>query len=578
MTSVTWKQCFTAIKDLKEDDSQDLTLEKPVASLQGLKKFLDLVQIKQCLVRPFFEQPAYPLVEPRELLPSFESDLFEYPTLPGFSMVAFDRQLSYFNEIFQYDILHSQADEPDFIKGQLCPLELAIHKKNVQVFLNRLPKKFQEDFKSYATAKDLASLDNYASLLTFLLKMDRGHVIALDAEYNFYLSGVFASFPSDIDAELKRFGLRIGKFTTDDSSVYERNRDFVYQFLMELYGFPIVSERRTSAAMFARRLYKMGEAFMIRVLGQSDRTITTYYPHPNNKYYPTVEKVALVSVAKQRKEVIHFLRDNGYLIHPKKKAIILRITYAQHKYGRNNVRQDRALSVLKQEVIHPRTGTCCTTLNIIKDTSSLTLQLNDIVRGEFRGKIKYKRHEVIENTDSHTNRLKFLHAWLSKHQRRIIGYSYEFYANVSKVLDHYLLNPAYTDEFHEIRDLYQEVWASYSYIKQARKVQQLEDLRHRMFQGRRVGYKEMLEHMTEIMSTLKFEIVQYFDPLVTQVILIGKATINSRYLGKKYIEPREDILTPYGLNIKKLYGRLVSLVDEFSAIRKSRVDKVPPPQ
>ncbi|MFA6810124.1 MAG: hypothetical protein WCR47_03595, partial [Desulfoplanes sp.] len=247
--------------------------------------------------------------------------------------------------------------------------------------------------------------------------------------------------------------------------------------------------------------------------------------------------------------------------------------YTQHKYGKNNVREDRALSVLKQEVIHPGTGMCCTSLNIIKDTYSMTLQLNDIVRGEFKGKIKYKKHEIIENTDTHTNRLKFLHSWLSKHQRRIIGYSDEFYINASKLLEHYLLDEAHASEFNELRDLYQEVWAIYSYIQQARKIQQLEDLSNRLFQGKRISYCEMLEHMIEIMSTLKFEIVRYFDPLVIKAIVFGDDIINSRYIQTKYITPKEDTLTPYGLSIRKLYGRLVALLDEFKAIRKSHVDK-----
>ncbi len=81
-----------------------------------------------------------------------------------------------------------------------------------------------------------------------------------------------------------------------DDRKYERNRIFVSQFLMELYGFPIVSERRTSSALFARRLFRMGEQFLVRVLGQTDRCITSLFSHPDAKYYPMVEKIALVSV------------------------------------------------------------------------------------------------------------------------------------------------------------------------------------------------------------------------------------------------------------------------------------------
>ncbi len=108
-------------------------------------------------------------------------------------------------------------------------------------------------------------------------------------------------------------------------------------------------------------------------------------------------------------------------------------------------------------------------INVIKDTYTLVLKLNDIVKGEFTGRVKYKR-EIVEGTDTHEKRLKFLYSWLSKHQRRIIGYSDEFYANVNKVLDNYLLNSELFDIFNEHNNLYREVWEKYSYIQQARKI------------------------------------------------------------------------------------------------------------
>ena len=65
-------------------------------------------------------------------------------------------------------------------------------------------------------------------------------------------------------------------------------------------------------------------------------------------------------------------------------------------------------------------------VNVVKDTSTMILRLNDIVRGEYVGRAVYKRNELVENTDTDEKRLKFLFAWLSKNQRRIIGYSEEF--------------------------------------------------------------------------------------------------------------------------------------------------------
>jgi hypothetical protein len=543
-----------------------------IGTLERLRPYLDRVHIAQGLIRPFLEQKDYPLVESRELLPSFESDLYEYTNLPGFSFIAFERPLDYFHEIFQFDILHTCQD-PGWTFSRSCPLEESIIFNTLQVFSSRMPKTLQEEFRNRFQEKNAADLEQYSQVFPYLLKMDRAHVMSLNAEGEFYLSGIYGSFPSDLDTELKRFGLKIGKFSVHDNARYELNRLFTYQFLMELYGFPIVSERRTSAALFSRRLFRMGEQFMIRVLGQSDRILTTLYTNPRCRFYPCVDKIALVRVEPEREELLRPLFEQGYFLDEKRRVVILRVTYRQHKYDPNNVREDRALSVLRQEIIHPRNGQVINTMNLIKDTTSMTLKLNDIVRGEFIGRIKFKRNEIVENTETHEKRLKFLYAWLSKHQRRIIGYSDEFYSGVVKVLDNYLLNTDNFTEFNALHELYQEVWTKYSYIQQARKVKELEDLKDREYKGRSISYLQMLETTIEIMSSLRFEIVNYFDELVERYIVICELILNNSYLQRAYVKTKKDSLSPYGLKVRALYGRLVSLVDELKAIRRTKKDK-----
>ena len=147
----------------------------------------------------------------------------------------------------------------------------------------------------------------------------------------------------------------------------------------------------------------------MRVLGQTDRAITTLYSHPEARYYPRVEKIALVAVEKSQTDAIKALTEGGYFIDTDRRVVIVRVVYRQHKYDPNNVRQDRALSVASQEVIHPLTGQGFSKLNILKDTYSLFLRLNDIVRGEYNGRIVYKRNEIVENTDTHEKKLKFLY-------------------------------------------------------------------------------------------------------------------------------------------------------------------------
>ncbi len=541
-----------------------------VTGISALKDFLDETHIKFCLLKPFFETENYPLVESRDLLPSFEADLFEYGGLPGFSAAAFGRPLESFSEIFQYDILHPVESAISAAQGPFCPLEYHVITRNMQTIMARLPKKLQEPFRDKFRRVDTAVLDCYPQLLPYLVAMDRGHVFAADTSGHFHLAGVFASFPSDIDGELKRFGLRIRKFRLGDNEMYERNRLFVYQFLMELYGFPIASERRTSAALFARRLHKLGERFLVRVLGQSDRTLTTIWNDGESRYYPRVEKTALIRVDAEQKDLIRILDDQGYLVDRDKAVVIIRILYKQHRFSADNVRQDRALSVARQEVVHPLTGEALPDVNIVKDTSTMILRLNDIVRGEYVGRAVYKRSELIENTDTEEKRLKFLYAWLSKNQRRIIGYSDEFYAGVGRVLDGYLNSPDNAESLRRHNELLREVTGKYAYIRQARQVRFLEDILSRNYRGEHLGYGRMLAEAAALLHDLKFDLANYFDPLVENIIHHTAALLDNKYLRRTYIDREERELTPNGLEIRKNYRKLIGLLDEFRSIRKSR--------
>ena len=563
---IKWEEIFSK-NGLPWCDAYTFSEPVDIPNLATLKRFLDAVHIRLCLVKPYQENKSYPLVEARELLPSFDNDMFEYKDLPGFALVALERPLEYFSEIFQYDKLHTVISEGD---GACCPLEHTVLALNLQTMAARLPRQHQEIFRQQFARTDTVLLDNYPQLMPYLLAMDRAHVLALGADRQFHLAGVFASFPSDIDSELKRFGMRIGKFAYGDSEMYERNRMFVYQYLMELYGFPIVSERRTSSALFARKLHKMGEHFLLRVQGQTDRTITTYLSCGENRRYPALEKIALVAVDEDQHEVIEELDRKGFFLDKPRRVVIIRVTYRQHRFDSSNVRQDRALSVASQEVLHPLTGEALSGLNIIKDTTNMFLRLNDIVRGEYTGRIVYKRTEVIENTDTDEKRLKFLYFWLTKHQRRMIGYSDEFFCNVSKVLTGYLYSPDNDEAFGALRELHREVCAKFSYIQQARRVRILEDLSVRQLKGERIGYRQMLRASLDLLNELKFEIVNFFPELVDDIVENVEKILSDRYLCRTYIDVPEETLTKAGLEIRKNYGRLVALQDGFKAVRKAR--------
>ena len=578
---INWKIAFTGLAPTRRESpgvpglpevpgwEDEWTLASPphLPSLAHLKRFLDLAHIKHCLLRPYFELADYPLVETRELLPSFESDPWEHDRLPGFSLVAFARPIEYYNEIFQFDLLHPIDRD---MRADLAQATMA---RNLGTIQARLPWGMHENFRTRFQKADVTNLGQYPALLPFLTSMDRGQVFGMHGPHpqdmSFCLAGVYASFPSNLDTEVKRYGQRIGKFSIDDADSYESNRNFVCQRLMELYGFPVASERRTSAALFARRLHKMGERFLIRVLGQSDRTLTTIWNDGGNHAYPLVEKITLVSIDDDHERLEEFF-DGNYLIDSKHRTAILRVVYRQHKYSPDNVRQDRALSVESQELIHPITGEALPGANIIRDSSNMLLRLNDIVRGELSGRVIYKRSETVENTDTEEKRLKFLYTWLSKHQRRMIGYSDEFFTSIARVLDGYLFSPDQDKVFSGMNELYLEVVARYRYIQQARKVRVLEELHNRRFRGERISYHKMLAESVALLHELKFEIVSYFAQLVETAIAIGESMLNNRYLARTYLEKPEDALTPAGIELKKNYGRLVTLIDELKAIRKSR--------
>ncbi|GHV51985.1 hypothetical protein FACS1894168_4180 [Deltaproteobacteria bacterium] len=120
--------------------------------------------------------------------------------------------------------------------------------------------------------------------------------------------------------------------------------------------------------------------------------------------------------------------------------------------------------------------------------------------------------------------------------------------------------------------MHREVIEKYNYIQQARKVRLLEDLRDRNSKSGRMSYYNMLQGIIAQLSVLKFEIVRYFDPLVVNIIKISESILNDQYLQHTYIEKNDDKLTKRGLEIKKNYRKLVGLVDEFTAIRKARIE------
>jgi hypothetical protein len=537
--------------------------EKHLHDRHLLKEFLEYIHIQKGLLKAYGHD--YPLIDVRELLPSFEVNFVEYKHLPCFSMVVFNRPLEYQQEVFQFDLLHSLAEavpEKTVVKHRRLPARERLLKENMERFLPHLSKEYRAKFKKTFASRDLTSLSCYTELLPYIFHMDRAHVIARDPGDKFRLFGCYASFPSDLDSELKALGRRLGKFKTLDNASYEKNRTFVYQFLMELYGFPISAERRTSSALFARKLSRLKDPYLIKVLGSSDRVITSLNGFDQKKF-PVVEKAALVPVPADLREMHGYLSDNGFYVDPARRVVIVKITYMQHKYNRNNIQEDRALSVIKQEIIHPYHGERAS-FNILKDTKSFIVTINDIIRGEYTGRISYRQEGLITSTKNHDDRLKFLYAWLSKNQRRFTSYSKEFFAEIKKILNAYILNPEYRTYFRKYPELHREVLSKIAYLQQSHHVQQLEKLvLRRPPYNRRLTQERFLALALEFLEDNYDDIVHYYDDLFEKCNNIINMIPSQPYL-KNVDQGEEAPQHPYKRTLWMMLNRLRRLQENLA--------------
>ena len=144
---------------------------------------------------------------------------------------------------------------------------------------------------------------------------------------------------------------------------------------------------------------------------------------------------------------------------------------------------------------------------------------------------------------------------------------------MSKVLSGYLYSPENDEVFGTVRELHREVCTRFSYIQQARRVRILEDLRLRTFKGTRISYRQMMREALEQLTDLKFEISTFFPDLVDAIMACVEGILSDRYMLRTYVEPPEERLSKAGLEIRRNYGKLVSLLDGFRAVRKARTHK-----
>ena len=458
----------------------------PPLSWEDVKLFVECRLINKGLLEAY--NAGYPLVEPRELIPAFDSPLIEYSHLPAFSLLMLNRRLSYMDEIFQFDMLYPE--------GQ--PLDHSYRKHNLELLKSRLPRNLKPG--KILGSRSITSLKTYPLLLPFLLGMDRAQVIARDKKDQFYLAGIFASFPSDLDRQIKRLGYLLGKFKKKDNRSYACNRQFVYRFLMESLGFSIVGERHTSAALFALRLLRQDEQFSIMVLGHSDRAITILEDAPASTSHnlPAVSKIALMAAPGLHSG----LQENGFYVDPARKVVLIKVSYQHHPFHHNITQAGRALSVLSQEVIHPQTGQTME-FDILGLSQDKLLMLNSIVKGEYGGSIVYEGKETIHSTRGVANKLKFLSAWLQKHRFIFAEYSQENFEKLNKLLSSYLYDPEKQSQFSRYSALYMkahEAWQGLLLAHRLHSLEKLVDRHHEKKSGNNLSQAQIFTVLSQVLA------------------------------------------------------------------------------
>ncbi|MCB2228125.1 MAG: hypothetical protein KQH53_15700 [Desulfarculaceae bacterium] len=507
--------------------------KKPGGTLGQVSKVLDFLHMQQGLLEPY--TPDYPLVEPAELAPPFDAPLIEHRDLPAFSMIVLDRALSYQDEGFQYDQFFAEGDPPD----------RSLAAANRATLRRRMPRNLAPEMEKALGLGGPTPVRRYVQLLPMLMAMDRGHVLARDQEGQFHLAGVFASFPSDLDGEIKRFGRRVGKFIAGDNQSYADNRQFVYNFLMEQTGFPICGERHTSAALFARRLTRRRERYVVKVLGHSDRAITTLTSLGAKGGLPRVEKTALVSAGGCTKAGHQQLAEGGYYVDPKRRVVLVRVHYTQHAYHPANVLEDRAMSVAGQEVIHPQSGEALGGLDVLGLSQDRVLVLQDIVRGEYEGSIIYAGRERLSNTVDTSTRLKFLTAWLHKHRNILADYSSDQFERCLKVVYSYLEDPAQRTDLERHPYLHQEARQSIRDVKWAHRLRLIEKLvknRADAF-GRQFKHVQILIILTHILGQEGEDLAARHPQQLDKLLTICEGYLKNPYLRRRYLsnEPANTV-------------------------------------
>ena len=350
------------------------------------------------------------------------------------------------------------------------------------------------------------------------------------------------------------------------------HRTFVYRFYMEQSGFPICGERHTSAALFSRRLLRRRQRYVVKVLGTSDRAITTLSSLGATGLLPAVSKVALVAVRQEDAETVRRLEEGGFFLDPERRVVILRVGYLHHRYHPENVLEDRGLSVRSQEVIHPLTGEVIGDLDILGLSQDRLLMLNDIVRGEYNGAIAYQGRETVQGTGDFSDRLKFLSAWLEKHHHILADYSPDNFARVMRVLGSFLDELEAAPDLSAYGRLYRDLRTATEELRLAHRLRLLEKLVH----SRTDAYGRKLHHV-QVLIILN-HVLSEEGPILARdhPRSLGKLLhICRRQMDNPYVKRRLQVIDKPTPSQRHLAGEYQRLVEQVVSLEKACVGRRP---
>lgn len=267
----------------------------------------------------------------------------------------------------------------------------------------------------------------------------------------------------------------------------------------------------------------------------------------------------------------------GFMVDPRRKTVILRVHYIQHRYHPDNVLEDRALSVIRQEIIHPQTGQTLE-MDVLGLGHDRLLALNDILRGEYHGTIVYRGRERLDYTPDLKNRLKFISAWLAKHRLILADYSPDHFERLVRLMTSFLDDPEHEEELGKNPELWQEVVKSVADLRLSHRLRLLEKLvanRADAF-GRKLQHSHILIILNHVLTQEGEEMVADHPRSLRKLLTICRKQLGSGQLRR--LAQGRPTRSHYERELLMETRSLTRLVEDFEArLAEARSAETKPP-